>query len=109
MGSTMRRATGVRAGSDRAMNEFLRGVIWNDDPAVLMCDENLKNNWDFSGASWKSTVQQGWQSAHKRFHEPDRALALFRPAISARNGRETSLEGTVFKLAATATPADAGI
>ncbi|HEY2372950.1 MAG TPA: papain-like cysteine protease family protein [Gaiellaceae bacterium] len=44
---------GVKVGSDQAVNEFLRGVIWNDDPAVLMFDEDVENNWNFSsGISW---------------------------------------------------------
>ena len=40
-------------GKDQAVNEFMRGVIWNDDPAVLMFDEDEDDNWNFStGISW---------------------------------------------------------
>ena len=45
--------TTTKVGKDQAVNEFLRGVIWNDDPAVLMFDENPNDNWDFSwGIAW---------------------------------------------------------
>jgi hypothetical protein len=53
LGSTVSVPAGVSVGSDQATNEFLRGVIWNDDPAVLMFDEDTTNNWHFStGVSW---------------------------------------------------------
>ncbi|MER5228035.1 papain-like cysteine protease family protein [Streptomyces flaveus] len=42
-----------RPGPDQAINEFLHGVIWNDDPAVLLFDEDRTNNWNFSsGIAW---------------------------------------------------------
>jgi hypothetical protein len=44
---------GVKRGSDQAVDEFLRGVIWNDDPAILMFDENASDNWLFNwGIGW---------------------------------------------------------
>jgi hypothetical protein len=44
---------GTEVGKDQAVNEFLRGVLWNDDPAVLMFNEDADNNWNFStGAAW---------------------------------------------------------
>jgi hypothetical protein len=44
---------GVTLGSNQPANEFLRGVVWNDDPGVLLFDENVEDNWDYStGASW---------------------------------------------------------
>jgi hypothetical protein len=44
---------GTAVGKDQAVNEFLRGVIWNDDPAILMFDEDPDNDWNFSsGISW---------------------------------------------------------
>ena len=43
----------VKLGADQAVNELIRGVIWNDDPAVLMFHEDVKTNWHFStGVSW---------------------------------------------------------
>jgi hypothetical protein len=43
----------VEVGSDQAVNEFFRGVIWNDDPAVLLFDEDASDNWEFSfGVAW---------------------------------------------------------
>ena len=51
--STVQVPAGVGVGSDQATNEFLRGVLWNDDPAVLMFDENRATNWRFSlGIAW---------------------------------------------------------
>ena len=47
--------TTTKVGSDQAVNEFFRGVIWNDDPAILLFDENKYDNWDFSsGIIWKN-------------------------------------------------------
>jgi hypothetical protein len=44
---------GVTVGTDQPTNEFLRGVVWNDDPAVLLFDEDVENNWNYStGVSW---------------------------------------------------------
>lgn len=44
-----------KIGSDPKTNEFLRGVIWNDDPALLLFDDKKYNNWDFSsGYEWWS-------------------------------------------------------
>jgi hypothetical protein len=44
---------GVTVGSDQEANEYLRGVVWNDDPAVLLFDEDVENNWNYStGVSW---------------------------------------------------------
>jgi hypothetical protein len=40
-------------GSDLPLNEFFRGVLWNDDPAILMFHEDLWNNWRFTTrAAW---------------------------------------------------------
>jgi hypothetical protein len=39
---------GVTVGSDQATNEFLRGLFWNDDPEVLLFDEDRKTNWNIS-------------------------------------------------------------
>ena len=51
--STIAVPAGTQIGKDQAVNEFLRGVIWNDDPAVLMFDEDENDNWNFSsGISW---------------------------------------------------------
>jgi hypothetical protein len=62
LGSTVSVPAGVSVGSDQATNEFLRGVIWNDDPAVLMFDEDTTDNWHFStGASWYFAFKlAGW-------------------------------------------------
>jgi hypothetical protein len=44
---------GVTPGSDLYVNEFLRGVVWNDDPAILLFRERLSTNWDMSqGVGW---------------------------------------------------------
>ena len=51
--STVAAPAGTKTNSSKAVNEFLRGVIWNDDPAVLMFDEDKNDNWNFStGYSW---------------------------------------------------------
>lgn len=45
----------MKPGKDPATDEFLRGVLWNDDPAVLLFDDRTDTNWDFSMggvASW---------------------------------------------------------
>ncbi|MGW0594654.1 papain-like cysteine protease family protein [Streptosporangium sp. NPDC002607] len=53
LGSTVPVPSRPRPGPDQAVNEFLRGVLWNDDPAVLLFDEDRTDNWKFStGASW---------------------------------------------------------
>jgi hypothetical protein len=53
LGSTVAVPSVIKPGSDQATKEFLRGVIWNDDPAVLMFDEDRDDNWNFSsGISW---------------------------------------------------------
>ncbi|MYM30958.1 hypothetical protein GTP58_21710 [Duganella sp. CY15W] len=45
---------GTKVGSPQDVNEFLRGVFWNDDPEVLLFDDNKWDNWDFSsGITWK--------------------------------------------------------
>ncbi|HEY0610733.1 MAG TPA: papain-like cysteine protease family protein, partial [Chitinophaga sp.] len=41
----------VKPGNDKASNEFLRGVIWNDDPAVLMFNDQKDGNWNFSSGT----------------------------------------------------------
>jgi hypothetical protein len=66
MRSTVSVPAGVQVGSDQATNEFLRGVIWNDDPAVLMFDEDLKDNWNFSsGISWYFAFKlAGWATVN---------------------------------------------
>ena len=47
-------------GRNQALNEFARGVIWNDDPAVLMFHDHAANNWRFSGgASWGKRFTKG--------------------------------------------------
>jgi len=52
--STVGVSPGTKVNSDKTVNEFFRGVIWNDDPAILLFDENKKDNWDFSsGYTWK--------------------------------------------------------
>lgn len=39
--------------SDPNINEFLRGVFWNDDPAVLMFDQKSNSDSNFSsGTEW---------------------------------------------------------
>jgi hypothetical protein len=44
---------GATVGSDLPLNEFFRGVLWNDDPAILMFHEDLWNNWRFTTrAAW---------------------------------------------------------
>ncbi|MEP7257162.1 MAG: papain-like cysteine protease family protein, partial [Flavitalea sp.] len=51
---------GVSVGSDKPTNEFFRGVIWNDDPALLLFDDKKKDNWDFSsGIMWKNRFDKG--------------------------------------------------
>jgi hypothetical protein len=53
MRSTVPVPAGVKRGSDQAVDEFLRGVIWNDDPAILMFNESASDNWSFTwGISW---------------------------------------------------------
>ncbi len=45
---------GTKVGSPQDVNEFLRGVFWNDDPEILLFDDNKWDNWDFSsGITWK--------------------------------------------------------
>lgn len=40
---------------DVRLNEFLRGVFWNDDPEVLMFSQDITDDADFStGITWKS-------------------------------------------------------
>lgn len=40
--------------SSPEINEFLRGVLWNDDPAVLLFDKNPGSDEDFDdGSDWK--------------------------------------------------------
>ena len=35
------------------VNEYLRGVLWNDDPAILLFDEDPDSNWNYSfGVAW---------------------------------------------------------
>ncbi|MFB6456421.1 papain-like cysteine protease family protein [Chitinophaga sp. Hz27] len=54
----------TKVGSDSATNEFFRGVMWNDDPAVLLFDENKYDNWDFSsGIIWKNKFDAGGKAS----------------------------------------------
>ena len=63
--STVAVPTTTKIGADLAVNEFLRGVLWNDDPALLFFDEDRATNWNFStgfmwglnfkAADWSST------------------------------------------------------
>lgn len=40
-------------GADAGTDEFLRGIIWNDDPAILLFEEDDDDNWNFTtGAAW---------------------------------------------------------
>lgn len=62
-------------GQDQAINEFIRGVIWNDDPATLLFDERKNDNWNFSsGLLWWfnysiSSMSEG--NITKRSHKGD--------------------------------------
>ena len=53
----------IMIGTDQANNEFLRGVFWNDDPAILFFNENITNNWDFhtigGGKAWLDQFNAG--------------------------------------------------
>ncbi len=43
-----------------SLNEYLRGVFWNDDPEVLMFENNPLNDSSFStGATWYSQFRTG--------------------------------------------------
>jgi hypothetical protein len=47
---------------DQKTNEFMRGVFWNDDPAILMFHESTMNNWLFSATgsqNWKDIFEAG--------------------------------------------------
>ena len=60
LNSTVTVPVGVSLGSDKPTNEFFRGVIWNDDPALLLFDDRKKDNWDFSsGVMWKNRFDKG--------------------------------------------------
>ena len=51
--STVPMPPGATIGSDSSVNEFFRGVIWNDDPAVFLFKELPGSNWTFtSGLGW---------------------------------------------------------
>lgn len=44
---------GTEPGDHAPTDELLRGVLWNDDPAMLLFDEDEDDNWNFStGLSW---------------------------------------------------------
>ncbi|MBE3016083.1 hypothetical protein IL992_44095 [Microbispora sp. NEAU-D428] len=48
-----------RPGPNQAVNEFLRGVLWNDDPALLLFHEHRTNNWKFTtGYAWTSAFNR---------------------------------------------------
>src|SRR5262249_52403304 len=39
--------------SDPIVNEYLRGVLWNDDPAILLFHEDENNDWNYTyGVAW---------------------------------------------------------
>jgi hypothetical protein len=45
--------------------EFIRGVFWNDDPAVLFFDDKANDNWNFSsGVAWLRHFN--WPKSHER-------------------------------------------
>lgn len=51
--STVAVPSTTKLGKDLPVNEFLRGVLFNDDPALLFFDEDRTTNWNFStGISW---------------------------------------------------------
>ncbi|MFE1443783.1 papain-like cysteine protease family protein [Streptomyces sp. NPDC058739] len=58
----------VSAGAHQPTNEFFRGAIWNDDPAILMFDEDPDDNWNFStGICWFFAFKRaGWASVNDR-------------------------------------------
>lgn len=47
-----------------SLNEYLRGVFWNDDPEVLMFDKNVMTDSDFSsGATWYKHFRAGKEAS----------------------------------------------
>jgi hypothetical protein len=49
---------------DPAINEFIRGVFWNDDPAVLMFDKDKNDDANFSsGTEWSKEFGLGKYSS----------------------------------------------
>ena len=66
---------GVGPGTDQATNEFLRGVIWNDDPELLLFSENLTNNYAMTqGLAWL-----------KRFSEAERTTINDKTNLTGRS------------------------
>ncbi|MEU6223122.1 papain-like cysteine protease family protein [Streptomyces sp. NPDC047042] len=54
----------VRAGTHQPTNEFCRGVIWNDDPAILLFDEDPENNWKFTtGVCWSFAFKRAGRAS----------------------------------------------
>jgi hypothetical protein len=58
--STIPVPAGTTVGSNLDINEFFRGVIWQDDPALLLFHDLTRTNWAFTtGYAWKtSTIQR---------------------------------------------------
>jgi len=55
--------------------EYLRGVIWNDDPAVLFFDDDASDNWNFNYLGARSWYYEhfNWPKAHERNENSDEA------------------------------------
>jgi Papain-like cysteine protease AvrRpt2 len=52
--STVPVPAGTTVGSNLDINEFFRGVIWQDDPELLLFNDLTRTNWDFTtGKAWK--------------------------------------------------------
>jgi hypothetical protein len=55
---------GTRMGSDTGINEFLRGLLWNDDPALLFFHDDKDKNWRFTdGRAWRRAFNAAEKSS----------------------------------------------